>query len=51
MRSALSLATLVTAQGCGLALAGIAAGVVAAQFGSDLLKSVLFETRAGLTLD
>jgi putative ABC transport system permease protein len=41
----LSLARLVTTQGCGLALAGIAAGVVAAQLASGLLKSVLFETR------
>jgi predicted permease len=41
----LSLARLVTAQGVGLALGGIALGVLAAQLASGLLSSVLFETQ------
>jgi len=40
-----ALARLVTAQGLGLAAAGIAAGLIAAQFGRGLLKAVLFETQ------
>jgi putative ABC transport system permease protein len=40
-----ALARIVTAQGLGLAAAGIAAGLVAAQFGRGLLQAVLFETR------
>jgi hypothetical protein len=40
-----ALARLVTVQGLGLAAAGIAAGLVAAQFGRGLLQAVLFETR------
>jgi putative ABC transport system permease protein len=40
-----ALARLVTAQGLGLAAAGIAAGLVAAQLGRGLLQAVLFETR------
>jgi predicted permease len=42
----LSLAALVTAQGVGLAFAGIAAGVTAAQLASGLLERVLYETRS-----
>jgi putative ABC transport system permease protein len=42
----LSLARTVTAQGIGLALAGIAAGVAAAQLASGWLSAVLFETRS-----
>jgi putative ABC transport system permease protein len=42
----ISLAKLITVQGCGLALAGIAAGVLVAQLASGLLKSVLFQTRS-----
>jgi putative ABC transport system permease protein len=42
----LSLAKLVTVQGCGLALAGIATGVMAAQLASGLLKTVLFQTQS-----
>jgi len=40
-----ALARLVTMQGLTLAAAGIAAGLVAAQFGRGLLQAVLFETR------
>src|SRR4029453_18431399 len=40
-----ALARLVTAQGLGLAAAGIAAGLIAAQFGRGLLQAVLFETQ------
>jgi putative ABC transport system permease protein len=40
-----ALARLVTLQGLGLAAAGIAAGLVAAQLGRGLLQAVLFETR------
>jgi predicted permease len=40
-----ALARLVTAQGLGLAAAGIVAGLVAAQFARGLLQAVLFQTR------
>jgi hypothetical protein len=40
-----ALARLVTIQGLGLAAAGIAAGLVGAQFARGLLQAVLFETR------
>ena len=41
----LSLAGVIAAQGAGLALCGIAAGVAAAQLASRLLTRVLFETQ------
>jgi hypothetical protein len=40
-----ALARLVTAQGLGLAAAGIVAGLIAAQFSRGLLQAVLYETR------